>query len=82
MKIKTYMKKHGIKVAIIVMIAAIFVLAGSASREGKAGFVKSNKGLGVVISLALLVIIFLPIILLWLGFGFVINKIKYGKLMK
>lgn len=50
--------------------------------DGKAGFVKSNKGLGVVILLVLLVLVFLPIILLWLGFGFVINKIKYGKLMK
>ena len=38
------MKKHGIKVAIIVMIAAIFVLAGSASRDGKAGFVKDMQG--------------------------------------
>lgn len=51
-------------------------------QDTKVGFVKSNKGLGVVILLALTVIIFLPIILLWLGFGFVINKAKYGKLMK
>ena len=50
--------------------------------DGKAGFVKSNKGLGVVILLVLLVLIFLPIILLWLGIGFVVNQIKYGKLMK
>ena len=51
-------------------------------QDTKVGFVKSNKGLGVVILLALTVIIFLPVILLWLGFGFVINKAKYGKLMK
>ena len=44
MKIKSYMKKHGIKVAIIVMFAAIFVLAGSASRDGKAGFIKDAQG--------------------------------------
>ncbi len=44
MKIKSYMKKHGIKVAIIVMLAAIFVLAGSASRDGKAGFIKDAQG--------------------------------------
>lgn len=50
--------------------------------DGKAGFVKSNKALGVVIGLVLLVIIFLPVILLWLGFGFVINQIRYGKRMK
>ncbi len=47
-----------------------------------AGFVKSRKGLPIVILLVLLVLTFLPVILLWLGFGFVINQIKYGKLMK
>ena len=50
--------------------------------DGKAGIVKSNKGLGIVILLVLLVLVFLPLILLWLGFGFIINQIKYGKLMK
>ncbi len=50
--------------------------------DGRAGFVKSNKGLGVVILLVLLVLVFLPLILLWLGFGFAVNQIKYGKLMK
>jgi len=50
--------------------------------DGKAGFIKSNKGLGTVILLVLLVLIFLPLILLWLGIGFVVNQIKYGKLMK
>ena len=47
-----------------------------------AGFVRSRKGLPIVILLVLLVLTFLPVILLWLGFGFVINQIKYGKLMK
>ena len=50
--------------------------------DGKAGFVKSNKGLGVVILLVLLVLIFLPLILLWLGFGFVINKITAAPLFE
>lgn len=50
--------------------------------DTKSSFVKSNKALGVVISLVLLVLIFLIPILLWLGFGFVVNKIKYGKRMK
>ncbi len=52
-------------------------------KEGpKASFVKSNKGLGVVIGLALTVIFFLPVILVLLGGGFIINQIKYGKKMK
>ncbi len=50
--------------------------------ENNLNFVKSNKALPIVILLVLLVLIFLPLILLWLGFGFVVNKIKYGKLMK
>ncbi len=52
-------------------------------KEGmKASFVKSNKGLGVVIGLALTVIVFLPIILVLLLGGFIVNQIKYGKRMK
>ncbi len=52
-------------------------------KEGmKATFVKSNKGLGVVIGLALTVIVFLPIILVLLLGGFIVNQIKYGKKMK
>ncbi len=43
----------------------------------KPNFVKSKKGLGVVIGLVLGVIAFLPFILLWLGFGFIANYIKY-----
>ena len=50
--------------------------------DSAANFVKSNKALPIVISLVLLVIIFLLPILLWLGGGFVVNKIKYGKRMK
>ncbi len=50
--------------------------------DKKQGFVKSNKGLGVVIGLALAILLFLPIILVLLGVGFVANQIKYGKLMK
>lgn len=50
--------------------------------ENKQGFIKSNKGLGVVIGLVAAVIIFLPVILILLGVGFVANQIKYGKLMK
>ncbi len=48
----------------------------------KANFIKSNKGLGVVIGLALTVIIFLPVILVLLLGGFIVNQIKYGKKMK
>ncbi len=44
MKIKNYLKKHGVKVAIIVMLAAIIVLAGAASRDGKAGIVEDAQG--------------------------------------
>ena len=50
--------------------------------DTKSNFIKSNKALPIVISLVLLILIFLPVILLWLGFGFVINQIKYGKRMK
>lgn len=48
----------------------------------KQGFVKSNKGLPLVIGLVTGVIVFLPVILILLICGFVTNQIKYGKLMK
>ncbi|MBE6773659.1 MAG: metallophosphoesterase [Ruminococcaceae bacterium] len=51
-------------------------------QENAEHFVKSNKALPIVILLVLLVLVFLPIILLWLGIGFIVNRIKYGKLMK
>ena len=44
MKIKNYLKKHGVKVAVIVMLATIIVLAGAASRDGEAGLVKDAQG--------------------------------------
>lgn len=44
MKIKNYLKKHGVKVAVIVVLCAIIVLAGAASRDGEAGFVKDTQG--------------------------------------
>lgn len=50
--------------------------------ENKAGFIKSRKGLPLVIGLVLGVIVFLPVILILLACGFVVNQIKYGKLMK
>lgn len=50
--------------------------------ENKAGFIKSNKGLPLVIGLVLGIIIFLPIILVLLICGFIVNQIKYGKMMK
>lgn len=50
--------------------------------EHKAGFIKSNKALGIIISLALLIIIFLPVILVLLLGGFIVNQIKYGKMIK
>ncbi len=50
--------------------------------DNKQGFIKSNKGLGVVIGLVLAILLFLPIILVLLGVGFVVNQIKYGKMMK
>lgn len=45
-------------------------------------YIKSKKALPTVILLVLLVLIFLPLILLWLGIGFAVNQIKYGKLAK
>lgn len=50
--------------------------------DSKQGFVKSNKGLGVVIGLVLAVLIFMPVILVLLGIGFIGNQIKYGKMIK
>ncbi len=44
MKIKNYLKKHGVKVCVIVVICAIFMLAGSASRDGEAGFAADAQG--------------------------------------
>ena len=51
-------------------------------QESTSRYIKSKKALPVVISLALIVILFLPVILLWLGVGFVVNEIKYGKKAK
>ena len=45
--------------------------------QTKPGFIKSKKGLGVIVGLAVGVIAFLPLILLWLVVGFIINWIKY-----
>ncbi len=44
MKIKNYLKKHGVKVAVIVVIMAMFVGLGAASREGKAGPIADMQG--------------------------------------
>lgn len=44
MKIKNYLKKHGVKMAVIVVICAIFMLAGAASRDGEAGLVQDTQG--------------------------------------
>lgn len=43
---------------------------------------KSKKGLPVIIIAALLIIVFLPIWLILILFGFITNQIKYGKKMK
>ena len=48
-------------------------------QENTTRYIKSKKALPVVISLAVLVIIFLPVLLVWLGAGFVVNQLKYGK---
>lgn len=42
----------------------------------------SKKGLGIVILLIFLVILFLPVEILYLVFGFIINQIRYGKDIK
>lgn len=44
MKIKNYLKKHGVKVIVIVCICAIFMLAGAASRDGEAGAAADAHG--------------------------------------
>ena len=43
---------------------------------------KSRKGLPVIIALALIIIVFLPIWIILLLSGFVINQIKFGKKLK
>ena len=45
--------------------------------QTKPNFIKSKKGLPIVIGLVLGVIVLLPVILLWLAVGFVANYIKY-----
>ena len=51
-------------------------------QEEVTNYIKSKKALPVVISLVLLVLLFLPLILVWLGVGFVVNEAKYGKYLK
>jgi len=51
-------------------------------QESTTHFIKSKKAVPTVILLVLVVLILLPVILLWLGIGFAVNQIKYGKLMK
>lgn len=43
---------------------------------------KSRKGPGIIIGAVLLIIIFLPLILLWLIFGFIINEIHFHSKLK
>ncbi len=43
----------------------------------KPNFIKSKKGLGVIIGLAVAIIAFLPLILVLLLIGFIVNYIKY-----
>lgn len=43
---------------------------------------KSNKGLPIIIIAAILLIAFLPLWLILILFGFIINQIKYGKKLK
>lgn len=50
--------------------------------DNKASFIKSRKGLPIVICLVFGVILFLPIILILLLCGFIGNQIKYGKFLK
>lgn len=45
--------------------------------QTKPNFIKSKKGLPVIIGLVVSVIVLLPVILLWLIIGFIINYIKY-----
>lgn len=44
MKIKQYLSRHGIKLAVIVAILAIIVIIGAATRDGKAGVVQDAQG--------------------------------------
>ena len=48
-----------------------------AKDQTKPNFIKSKKGLGVIIGLVLGVIIFSPVILIALLIGFIVNYIKY-----
>ena len=48
-----------------------------AKDQTKPNFIKSKKGLGVVVGLVLGVVVFSPVILLALLIGFIINYIKY-----
>lgn len=45
--------------------------------QTKPAFIKSKKGLPVIIGLVLSVVVLLPVILLWLIIGFIVNYIKY-----
>ncbi len=51
-------------------------------QEQTSRYIRSKKALPVVISLALLAIVFLPVLVIWLGAGFIVNQIKYGKKAK
>lgn len=44
MKIKQYLYKHGVKLAVIVVIAALIAIIGSAARGGKAGLAQDAQG--------------------------------------
>lgn len=44
MKIKQYLSRHGIKLAVIVAILAIIVIISAATRDGKAGVVQDAQG--------------------------------------
>ena len=48
-----------------------------AKEQTKPNFIKSKKGLGVIVGLGVGVIALLPLILLWLVIGFIVNWIKY-----
>lgn len=44
MKIKQYLYKHGVKLAVIVLVAALIVLIGSVTRSGRAGLAQNAQG--------------------------------------
>ena len=44
MKIKQYLYKHGVKLAVIVLVAALIVLIGSVTRSGRAGLAHNAQG--------------------------------------